>query len=151
MRLIDLVNKGITDSMRSHDRVRLGTLRLLKTAIVNREIELARELDEAESLQVVTTLVKQRRDSIEQFAKGGRADLAEHEAAEIGILEGFLPPPLEADELDRIVDAAIAEIGATSVKDLGRVMKVVMAGVAGRGVEGKRVNEVVRQKLLRSL
>ena len=147
MALIDEVNAAIAASMKAHDQRKLSALRMLKTALVNRAIERGHELDQADSLQVVSSLVKQRRDSIEQFLKGGRKDLADKEAAEIGILEGYLPPAAGPADIERAVEEAIAETGASSAKDLGRVMKVVMAKLAGMGVDGKLVNELVRQRL----
>jgi uncharacterized protein YqeY len=123
------------------------TLRMLKAALMNREVERGRALDDGEARQVVSALVKQRRDSIEQFTKGGRKDLADKETAEIAILEGYLPPAVDAVELEKAVDAAIASTGATSAKDMGRVMKAVMADLAGKTVDGKAVNELVRRKL----
>ncbi len=133
--------------MKSKDPARLSTLRMLKTALMNREIERGRPLDDNESLQVVSALVKQRRDSIEQFVKGRRQDLADKETAEIVILESYLPPPVDAAELERTVDAAIASTGASSAKDIGKVMKAVMAALGGQTVDGKAVNELVRRKL----
>ena len=147
MALAEEVNRAITDAMKAKDAARLSTLRMLKTALTNREIERGRALDDAESLQVVSALVKQRRDSIEQFLKGGRQDLVDKETAEIAVLESYLPPALDAGELDRIVDAAIASTGAASAKDMGQVMKAVMAALAGKTVDGKAVNELVRRKL----
>jgi uncharacterized protein YqeY len=141
------VNKAITDAMKSKDQDRLGPLRMLKAALMNREVEKGRALDENEARQVVSGLVKQRRDSIEQFLKGGRKDLADKETAEIAILETYLPPAVDAGDLERAVDAAIAETGASSAKDMGKVMKSVMAGLAGKTVDGKVVNELVRRKL----
>jgi len=133
--------------MRQHDAVRLGALRMLKAALMNREVERGRALDEAESLQVVNSLVKQRRDSIDQFQKGGRQDLADKEAAEIRILEAYLPPAADEATIDRAVAEAIAETGAASSKDMGRVMKAAMAKLAGQSVDGKAVNDMVRRKL----
>jgi uncharacterized protein YqeY len=120
---------------------------MLKAALMNREAERGRALDEGESLQVVTALVKQRKDSIEQFTNGGRQDLADKEAAEIRVLEAYLPPPADPAAIDRAVADAITETGATSPKDMGRVMKAVMAKLTGQSVDGKTVNELVRQKL----
>src|SRR6266404_5633559 len=138
---------AIADAMRKHDPVRLTALRMLKAALMNREAERGRALDEAESLQVVTALVKQRKDSIEQFTNGGRQDLADKEAAEIRVLEAYLPPPADPAAIDQAVADAITETGATSPKDMGRVMKAAMARLAGQSVDGKTVNERVRQKL----
>ena len=147
MTFADDVNRAITGAMKSKDQPRLSTLRMLKAALMNREIERGRALDDNESLQVVSALVKQRRDSIEQFLKGGRQDLADKEGAEIVILESYLPPAVDAADLERTIDAAIASTGATSAKDMGKVMKAVMAELAGKTVDGKAVNEIVRRKL----
>jgi uncharacterized protein YqeY len=147
MALMDTISAGIAEAMRAKDQVRLGALRLAKAALMNREVDKGRALDEAESQQVIASLIKQRRDSIEQFQKFGREELARKEQAEIGVLEAFLPPALEPAEVDRAVDEAIAETGASSPKDLGRVMKAVMGKLAGRPVDGKAVNEAVRRRL----
>jgi uncharacterized protein len=136
--------------MRKHEQVRLSTLRMLKTALVNREIERGHALDETESLQVVASLVKQRKDSIEQFTKGGRQELADKEQAEIRVLEGYLPAAADPAAVERAVADAILETGATSPKDMGRVMKAAMARLAGQTVDGKTVNELVRKKLASS-
>ena len=138
---------AIADAMRKQEPLRLGTLRMLKAALMNREIERGRALDDAESLQVVASLVKQRRDSIDQFTRGGRKDLADKEAAEIRVLEAYLPAAADPATIDAAIDDAIKEIGATSPKDMGRVMKAAMARLAGQSVDGKAVNERVRQKL----
>jgi uncharacterized protein YqeY len=145
--LLDDMSAAIADAMRKHDPIRLSALRMLKAALVNREVERGHALDEAESLQVVASLVKQRKDSIDQFTKGGRQDLADKEAAEIVVLEKYLPPAIDPAAIDRAIADAIAETGATSSKDMGRVMKATMARLAGQSVDGKTVNERVRQKL----
>jgi hypothetical protein len=137
----------MADAMRKKEQVRLGALRMLKAALMNREVERGRALDEIESQQIVASLVKQRKDSIEQFTKGGRQDLADKEAAEIRILEAYLPPSADPAVIERAVSEAIAETGASSPKDIGRVMKAAMAKLAGQTVDGKAVNELVRQKL----
>ena len=147
MALVDEVSAGIADAMRKHDPARLTALRMLKAAFMNRSVEKGRALDDHEARQVVSSLVKQRKDSIEQFVKGGRQDLADKEAAEIRVLESYLPPAADPAAIDRAVADAIAETGATSVKDIGRVMKAVMARLAGQNVDGKAVNERVRQRL----
>jgi uncharacterized protein YqeY len=147
MPLIDEISAAIADAMRKHDQGRLSALRMLKAALMNREIEKKRGLDEAESRQVVSALVKQRKDSIEQFVSGGRQDLADREAAEIVVLEAYLPPPLDSAVLEQAVLDAIAETGASSPKDMGRVMKAVMVKLAGQPVDGKTVNELVRARL----
>ena len=147
MLLIDGVTAAIADATRQRDQIRLGALRMLKAALMNRAIDKGRDLDDAEGHQVVSSLVKQRRDSIEQFTTGGRLDLADKEAAEIRVLESYLPPTADAALIDRAIDDAIAETGARSAKDLGRVMKTVMAALTGQNVDGKAVNELVRRKL----
>jgi uncharacterized protein len=147
MALIDDVSRGITEAMKSRDQDVLGTLRMLKSALTNKEIEKGRALDAAESLQVVSTLVKQRRDSIEQFTKGRRTDLADKEGREIAILERFLPPSASPAAIAEAVTAAIAETGATSAKDFGKVMKAAMARLAGASVDGKLVSEAVKAQL----
>lgn len=147
MPLVDEVSAAIADAMRKRESARLGALRMLKAALMNRGVEKGRDLDDDESRQVVVSLVKQRKDSIEQFTKGGRKDLADKEAAEIGVLEAYLPPAADPAVVDRAIAEAIAEAGATSSKDMGRVMKAVMAKLAGKGVDGKVVNELVRKRL----
>jgi len=147
MSFTDELNTAIADAMRSRDQIRLVALRMLKAALVNREIDRGRPLDDGEARQVVGSLVKQRKDSIEQFTKGGRQDLADKEAAEIRVLESYLPPSADPAVVDRAVIEAIAETGATSPKDMGRVMKAAMTKLAGQSVDGKSVNELVRQKL----
>ena len=147
MALIDEVSAAIADAMRRQEAPRLSALRMLKAALMNREVEKSRALDAAESLQVVSSLVKQRRDSIEQFQKGGRQDLVDKETAEIAILERYLPPPIDPAALERAVAEAIAETGAASAKDMGRVMKAAMARLSGQTVDGRVVNELVRKKL----
>lgn len=147
MSFLDDLTTAIADAMRAHDPVRLGALRMLKAALMNREVERGRALDDSESLQVVGSLVKQRRDSIEQFQNGGRQDLADKEAAEIRVLEAYLPPAADPATVERAVAEAIAETGAASPKDMGRVMKAAMAKLASASVDGKTVNEIVRRKL----
>ena len=147
MSLLNEVTTAIADVMRKQDALRLGALRMLKAALMNREVERGRALDDNEAGQVVTSLVKQRKDSIEQFTKGGRQDLVEKETAEMRVLESYLPPAADRDDIDRAIADAIAETGATSAKDMGRVMKTAMAKLAGQSVDGKTVSELVKQKL----
>lgn len=147
MTIADEVSAAIADAMRKKDAARLSALRMLKAAFMNREVEKGRALKDDEAQQVVGSLVKQRKDSIDQFTKGGRRDLADKEAAEIVVLEAYLPPAVDSAELERAIIEAIAETGATTPKDMGRVMKTAMAKLAGRNVDGKAVNELVRQKL----
>jgi uncharacterized protein YqeY len=145
--LITDVTMAITDAMRRRDQGRLSALRMLKAALMNREVEKGRGLDDAEALSVVGSLVKQRKDSIEQFTNGGRQDLAAKEAAEITVLEGYLPPAADIRQVEQAVVDTITETGASSPKDMGKVMKGAMAKLAGLNVDGKTVNEIVRRRL----
>jgi len=147
MPLIDEISAAMTAAMKAKDQARLAPLRMAKAALMNREVEKGRALEDAEAQQVVASLIKQRRDSIEQFLKGGREELAARETAEIAVLEAYLPPPVDPAEIERAVDESIREAGATSAKDFGRVMKAVMSRLAGRGADGRTINEIVRQKL----
>lgn len=147
MSLNEKVAAEITAAMKAQDAVRLSPLRMLKAAIMNKEVEKGRGLDDAEVMQVVASLIKQRRDSIEQFGKAGRTDLVTKETGEIAVLEAYLPPAISPEEIDAAVAAAVAETGATSPKDMGKVMKAVMPKLAGKNADGKAVNEAVRRKL----
>jgi len=147
MPLRDQVNADLTAAMKAKDAGRLSALRMLKAAIMNKDVEKGRDLEDAEVLQVVASLVKQRRDSIEQFSKAGRTDLVEKETGEITVLEHYLPPAATADEIEAAVKAAIVETGAASPKDMGKVMKAVVPKLAGKNADGKAVNEIVRRTL----
>jgi hypothetical protein len=147
MSLLETVNAAMIAAMKARDGVTLGTLRMLKTALTMKGVEKGRDLDDAESLQVVASLVKQRRDSIDQFQKGGRQDLVDKETAEIAVLEKYLPAAAGADEISAAIEQAVAETGASSAKDVGKVMKAAMAKLAGKTVDGKAVNEAVRKRL----
>lgn len=147
MSLAEEVSTAIRAATLRRDPASLSALRMLKAALMNREVEKAGPLDDVDARQVVVSLIKQRRDSIEQFTKGGRRDLADKEAAEILVLEPYLPPAADPEAVEHIVVDAIAETHATSVKEMGRVMKVVMAKLAGQNVDGKRINDLVRSKL----
>jgi len=147
MKLSDRVNSDIAAAMKAQDQRRLSALRMLKAAIMNKGVEKGRDLDDSEVLQVVASLVKQRRDSIDQFAKAGRTDLVEKETGEIAVLEQYQPPAATAEEIDAAVSAAISETGASTMKDMGKVMKAVMPKLAGKTADGKTVNEAVRRKL----
>jgi uncharacterized protein len=147
MSLMQKISEAMTAAMRNKDQATLAPLRMAKAALMNREVEKGRALDDAEAQQVIASLIKQRRDSAEQFTNGGRPELAARETAEIGILEKYLPPPVDPAEIDRAVDEAVTETGATSAKDLGKVMKAVMAKLAGRGADGRAINEAVRRRL----
>ena len=147
MTLMARISEDIAGAMRAKDQARLAPLRMAKAALMNREVEKGRALDEAEAQQVIASLIKQRRDSIEQFRKGNREDLVARETAEIHTLEAYIPPAVDPAEIERVIDETIGETGASSAKDMGRVMKAVMARLAGKTVDGKTVNELVRRKL----
>lgn len=147
MMLIERVTLDIGQAMKAHDAPRLGALRMLKSALMNREVERGRTLDATEDMQVVQSAVKQRRDSIEQFEKAGRLELAEKERAEIAVLETYLPASVPPGEIEAAVTEAIAEAGAQSPKDMGKVMKILTARFAGRPIDGKTLSDLVRARL----
>jgi len=147
MTSLEKIQKDMVEAMKSKDQLRLDVLRGMKAAIKNKEIEKIKQLSEAEVLQVLNTLVKQRKDSIEQFTKGGRFDLVEREQSELRILEGYLPPAVKEEEIKSVVAQAIGELQASSPKDVGRVMRLVMEKFSGRLVDGKLVNQLVRTEL----
>jgi uncharacterized protein len=147
MALLEEVTTAIAAAMKAREQVTLDALRMLKSALTMKGIEKGRDLDERESQQVVQTLVKQRRESIEQFTKAGRTELAEKEAAEIVVLERYLPPAVSPEDITAAVDQAVTETGAKTAKDIGMVMKAAMARLAGKNVDGKVVNEAVRKRL----
>jgi uncharacterized protein len=149
MTFVEKVNHDISEAMRAKDQERLGPLRMLKAALMNKKVERGKDVDDREAQQIVATLVKQRKDSVDQFTKAGRQDLADKEQAEIVILEAYLPPPVSREELEKAVDEAVRTTGASSPKDMGGVMKAVMAGLAGRNADGKLINELVRARLSR--
>jgi len=148
MSLTETITADIATAMKAKDAARLTPLRMLKTALTTKSIEKGRALDAAEDLQVVAALVKQRRDSIEQFVAAGRHELAAKEQAEIAVLETYQPPAASDDEIAAAVADAVTSTGATSAKDMGKVMKAVMAALAGKTVDGRRVNELVRARLV---
>ncbi|HVQ16202.1 MAG TPA: GatB/YqeY domain-containing protein [Vicinamibacterales bacterium] len=143
----DQVGADIAAAMKARDASRLSALRMLKAAVMNKGVEKGRDLDDAEVLQVIASLVKQRRDSIEQFSKAGRTDLVDKETAELNILQAYLPAGATPEEINAAVAEAIAETGASSPKDMGKVMKAVMPKLAGKNADGKAVNEAVRRSL----
>jgi uncharacterized protein len=147
MTLVEQIAKDMTAAMKARDAGTLSALRMVKAALMNGEVAKGRPLEEPEAQQVLASLIKQRRDSIDQFKAAGRTDLVEKETGELAILERYAPPPVSAQDLEQAVDAAITETGATSAKDMGRVMKAVMGALAGRTVDGKTVNELVRKRL----
>jgi uncharacterized protein YqeY len=141
------ITQDIGDAMRQKDQALLGPLRMLKAALMNKEIEKGRALDDAESLQVVSSLVKQRRDSIEQFRAGGRQELADKEQAEIAVLERYQPPAADPAAIAAAIDAAIAETGATTPKEMGKVMAAAKARLAGATVDGKALSDAIKARL----
>ena len=149
MSLIEQIQKDITSAMRAREEHRLSTLRMIKAALKNKEIEKRAPLDERESLQVLGTMIKQRKDSVEQFTKGNRPELAQKEAAEITLIEGYMPKAAGTDEIRAVVRATIAEMGSPTIKDMGTVMKAAMAKLAATGAraEGKIVSDIVKQEL----
>ncbi|HBB15784.1 MAG TPA: glutamyl-tRNA amidotransferase [Syntrophus sp. (in: bacteria)] len=140
------MNEEMVLAAKTKNKIRLSALRMLKSGLHNREIDLKRELDEGEFLQLLSSMVKQRKDSIEQFAKGGRTDLVEKEEAELKVIEEFLPAQLSEAELDASIAEAIREAGAEGVRDMGKVMKVLMPKLTGRA-DGKTVGEKVKARL----
>ena len=147
MSMNDQVGADITAAMKARDASRLSALRMLKAAVMNKSVEKGRDLDDAEVLQVVASLVKQRRDSIEQFTNAGRTDLVDKETAELTVLQAYLPAAATPEEINAAVAEAIAETGASSPKDMGKVMKAVMPKLAGKNADGKAVNDAVRRTL----
>lgn len=145
--LLEQVTRDIADAMRQKNQATLAPLRMLKAALMNKEVEKGRALDEAESLQVVNALVKQRRDSVEQFAAGGRQDLVDREQAEVTFLQRYLPPAADEAAIGQAIDAAVIETGASGPKDMGKVMKAAMARLAGLTVDGRAVSEAVKKRL----
>ena len=147
MSLADSISTDIAAAMKAKDPARLSALRMLKAAVMNKSVEKGRDLEDPEVLQVIASLVKQRRESIEQFANAGRTDLVDKETAELTVLNQYLPPAASHEEIEAAVAAAIAETGAASPKDMGKVMKAVMPKLAGKNADGRAVNEIVRRQL----
>ena len=147
MGIVEQIDKDMTAAMKAREELRLSVLRMMKSALKNKQIELRKPLEDPEALAVLRTLVKQRHDSVEQFRKGGREDLATKEEEEIKIIDAYLPAAASDEEIEAAVAAAITETGATSAQDLGKVMKAAMAKLAGKNADGKRVSEKARAKL----
>jgi uncharacterized protein YqeY len=149
MSLVDQIQKDITNAMRTREEARLSTLRMVKTALMNKKIEKMAELDDKEAQQVLSTLIKQRKDSIEQFTKGGRQEMADKEAAEITVIEAYLPKAASEGDILTVVKSVVAEMGSPTMKDMGTVMKNSMAkfGAKGMRVDGKVVSEAVKKEL----
>ncbi|HET6978436.1 MAG TPA: GatB/YqeY domain-containing protein [Pyrinomonadaceae bacterium] len=147
MSLREQIVADLTAAMKAQDAAKLSTLRMVKAAMMNRQIEKGSELDDDEVQKLLRSLVKQRRDSIEQYEKAGRQELVDKEQAEVNVIETYLPKAASQEEIEQVVAAAIAEAGATSIKDMGKVMKAAQAALAGKNADGRLVSEVVKAKL----
>jgi hypothetical protein len=147
MSLQEKIQADIAAAMRAREALKLGVLRMMKSAVKNKEIEKMKPLEEAEVLAVLATLVKQRRDSIEQFRGGGREELAQKEEAEIRILEQYLPAAASDDDIRKAIEEAVVETGATSARDMGATIKAARARLAGKTVDGARVSQLVKERL----
>jgi len=147
MTLREQIISDMTASMKAQDAPRTSTLRMVKASMMNRQIEKGSELNDEDMTKLLNSLVKQRRDSVEQYEKGGRQDLADKEKAEIAVIEAYLPQAASREEIEAAVAAAIAETGASSMKDMGKVMKSVQAALAGKNADGRAVSEIVKAKL----
>ena len=147
MSLYDRLAEDLKLAMKSRDQLRMDVIRMIKAAVLNKEVELKRDLDDAEMSRVMTTLVKQRRESVEQFELAQRQELAAKERKEIEIIQSYLPKPLSPQELETLVTSVIAETGSGSLKDMGLVMKAVMVRLEGQTVDGKQVSDLVKRKL----
>ena len=147
MSLGETIQKDIVAAMKSKDEMKLSVLRMVKAAIQLKEVEKIRKLDEQESIQLLQTLVKQRKESIDQFTKGGRQDLVEKEQKELAILENYLPAGASAAEMEAAITKAIAETGANSMKQMGAVVKAAKTALEGKTVDGKALSDLVRERL----
>jgi len=147
MPLSEKIIADLTASMKAQDAPRTSTLRMVKAAMMNRKIDKGAELDDDDMLKLLRSLVKQRKDSVEQYEKAGRKDLVDKEQAEITVIESYLPQPATEADIQQAVAAAIAETGATSMKDMGKVMKAAQTALAGKNADGKLVSEIVKSKL----
>jgi uncharacterized protein YqeY len=147
MSLSERIQKDLVDAMRAKDELRLSVLRGMKAAIKHKEVEKIRALDEAESIQILQTLVKQRKESIEQFSKGNRPELADKETKELAILEHYLPASASNHEMNAAIDKAIAQTGANSMKQMGAVVKAAKSALEGKSVDGKALSDLVRERL----
>jgi len=147
MTLQEKIQSHLADAMRSKDQLRLSVLRMMKSAVQNKQIEKMKALEEGEVIAVLNTLVKQRKDSVEQFRKGGREELAQKEEAEIKIIEEYLPAAASDDEIQRAIEDAIQETQAVSIKDMGKVMKATLGRLAGKTADGGRISQLVKERL----
>ena len=147
MSLRDRLTEDLKQAMKSRDQLRTDVIRMIKAAVLNKEVELKKDLDDAEMSRVMTTLIKQRKESAEQFEKGHRGDLAQKELKEIAIIEGYLPQALTQEEIAQLVDQAVRDTGASSAKDMGAVMKAVMAKLVGQAIDGRQISDLVKARL----
>jgi uncharacterized protein YqeY len=147
MGLPDQLTEDLKAAMKAKDQLRMDVIRMIKAALLNKQLELKKDLDDSEMSRVMTTLVKQRRESVEQYQKAQRKDLADKELREITIIEAYLPKALSAQDVAQVVDAVIRETGASTQKDMGAVMKTVMSRLAGQAVDGKQISDLVKKKL----
>ena len=147
MSLRDRLTEDLKLAMKARDQLRMDVIRMIKAAVLNKEVEMKKDLDDAEMSRIMTTMIKQRKESVEQYEKGHRAELAAKERQEILIIESYLPKALSSEELAQIVETVIRETGAGSAKDMGNVMKADMALLAGQPVDGKQLSDLVRSKL----
>ena len=147
MSLQEKIQSDIADAMRTKDSLKLGVLRMMKTAVMNKKVEKMKDLEESEVLAVFNTLVKQRKESIDQFRKGGREELAQKEEAEIKVIESYLPAAASDEDIRRAIDEAIQETSAASMKDMGKVMKATQGRLTGKTVDGARVSQMMKEKL----
>jgi uncharacterized protein YqeY len=147
MSLYDRLSEDLKRAMKDRDQLRMDVIRMMKAALLNKELELKKDLDDAEMSRVMTTLVKQRREAVEQYQKANRADLAGKELKEIDIIQGYLPQALSQNDIERLVESTILETGAKGPKDMGTVMKAVMAKLIGQTIDGKQLSELVKSKL----
>jgi uncharacterized protein len=147
MSLAEKIQKDLVDAMRAKEELRLSVLRGIKAAIKHKEVEKIRAIDDTESIQILQTLVKQRKESIEQFTKGNRPELAEKETKELAILESYLPASASAAEMNAAIDKALVETGANSMKQMGAVVKAAKSALEGKSVDGKALSDLVRERL----
>jgi uncharacterized protein YqeY len=147
MALLDKIQTDMTAAMRAKDEARLSTVRMIKTALKKHEVDSMKPLDESTELQILTTLIKQRREAADMFRKGGRAELADKEEAELRMIESYMPSAPTDEEIEAAIAAALAETGVTSAKQMGMVMKAAQAKLAGKRVDGKALSEKVRGRL----
>ena len=149
MSLHDRLSEDLKSAMKSRNQLRMDVIRMIKAAVQYKEVELKQDLDDAAMSRIMTTLIKQRKEAAEQFEKGNRQDLATKERQEIVIIEGYLPTAPSSEKVAQIIEAAVTECGASSLKDMGQVMKAVMARLAGQSVDGKLVSDLVKAALQR--